>query len=64
MNFFNKEQRVALSSLFINIAVGYFTALFIVPNISHNVSWLILVIYIGNIFIAILIALELLKEEL
>jgi hypothetical protein len=62
-NYLNEKQKDALSSFFINIAVGWFSAAFIVVYISKDVTWLILLKFIGNMIGDLYIALWLLKEK-
>ena len=60
----NLEQRKSLSEFLNAIAAGWFSALFIVPNINPHVAWLTYIIYIVNIMLALTGSLVLLKEKI
>ena len=59
----NQKQREQLSSFFSNIAVGWFSAAFIVIAVSKDMTWLILLKFVGNMLGSLYLSLWLLKEE-
>jgi hypothetical protein len=61
--YFNKQQIQQLSSFFSNVAVGWFTAAFIVIVVSKDLTWLILLKFVGNMMGSLYLSLWLLKEE-
>ncbi len=62
-NFLNEKQKEQLSSFFSNVSVGWFTAAFIVIAVSKDLTWLILLKFIGNMLGSLYISLWLLKEK-
>jgi len=62
-NYFNKKQIDQLASFFSNVAVGWFTAAFIVVSVSTDVTWLILLKFVGNMVGSLYLSLWLLKEN-
>lgn len=58
----NLEQKKLLSSFFNSIAVAWFIGAFVVPKLSPEFDLLTLAKYIGNMIIALAIAVYLLKE--
>lgn len=59
----NWEQRKALSSFFISIAVAWFIDAFVSPQISPEFNLLTLIRYLVNMIGALILALMFLKEE-
>ena len=52
----NIEQRKVLSSFFTSLAVGWFSAIFIVQNLDPHLSVLTLIRYIGSMVLALVLA--------
>ena len=61
---FNVEQRKSLAEFLNTIAAAWFVTLFATPTIAPGVSWLTFIIYIGNILIALIISMQLLREDI
>jgi hypothetical protein len=61
--YFNQKQIEQLSSFFSNVAVGWFTAAFIVISVSKDLTWLILLKFIVNMMGSLYFSLWLLKEK-
>jgi len=61
--YLNQKQQESLSSFFSNVAVGWFTAAFIVVSVSKDTTWLILFKFIANMIGSLYISLWLLKER-
>jgi len=62
--YLNQKQKASLSSFFSNIAVGWFTAAFIVVTVSKEVTWLILFKFVVNMMGSLYLSLWLLKENI
>jgi hypothetical protein len=61
--YLNQKQRESLASFFTSIAVGWFTAAFIVVAVSKDLTWLILFKFVGNMMGSLYLSLWLLKEN-
>lgn len=59
----NSSQRKALSQFFNNIAVGWFVAAFVTPNLASQFQLLTLIGYLINMIGALYISLWFINEE-
>ena len=59
----NLEQRKALSSFFIGIAIAWFVGLFVAPKLSDAFDTLTITRYIVNIISTLYISLYLLRRK-
>lgn len=60
----NYSQKKVLSSFFINVAVAWFVAAFVTPEITSELNILTLFRYLANMILALFLALLFLKEEI